>query len=379
MEAFEPALLIIMVVITMLYLLMIMVFTIGWFTVKQTGQPEVTPSIKLSVIVPARNEEDNISACLTGILSQSYPPSLYEIIVIDDHSDDQTHDIAMQYAGKANNLSILRLPENLSGKKQALDFGISNAKNDVIITTDADCSFHQHWLSTIASYWHSNNMVMASGPVVFNEGKSLFQRLQSVEFLSLIASGAGSVASGIPILCNGANLVFSKKAYYEVDGYKRKDYLVSGDDVFLMLKMRKKFGNKTIGFIKSYYAIVYTAPQKSLGAFLEQRVRWISKSRGYTNFEIIATSLIVYLFNYSIFMALALGMWSSLMLKTSFVLFLVKVFADLPLYAGITAFARKNYLLWYLFPMQIFYVFYVSFMGFAGNFLSFKWKGRKGK
>ncbi|MCK4289004.1 MAG: hypothetical protein KAW86_07360, partial [Bacteroidales bacterium] len=168
-----------------------------------------------------------------------------------------------------------------------------------------------------------------------------------------------------------------KQAFDEVNGFETKNEFVSGDDVFLLLKIRKKWGSSAINFLKNSDAVAYTGAKKSFREFISQRIRWVSKSSGYTDFSITTTALVVYLFNLGLLAGFVFGLFYYELLPVVLIMFIVKLVIDLPILIGITKFVRRRKLLWNYLPLQIIYVIYISFMGIFGNFLKFEWKGRK--
>lgn len=378
MEELFAIILVLLTIFAASYAVLIGFYTYGWFTLKKFALSGKEVSTKISVLVPARNEENNIQSLIEDLVNQKYPKNLLEIIIVDDHSEDDTIEIAASFVKDHDYIKILSLRSDEVGKKSAISRGVKEAKGELIVTTDADCHLQKNWLFTLVQYYEKDKPKFISSTVCFHHDKSFFKKLQSLEFLSLIASGAGSISMNAPVLCNGANLAYTKKAFEKVRGYESDSGFVSGDDVFLLLKIKKEFGNKTISFLKDYNALVFTEPKKSLKAFLQQRIRWISKSRGYKNLGIVTASLLVYLYNYMLFAGLIFGFWLNELLTYVFMFFVFKLIIDLPIYLSVTSFVKKTRLMLIYLPMQVLYVFYVSIIGFAGNFLNFSWKGRKG-
>ncbi len=365
--------------ITVFYILLLVAYNVAWFRSKTyliTGNP---PKTRVSVIVPARNESENIIKCLESISSQDYPSELFEIIVADDFSTDNTVSLVNDFI-KKHSLKNIRLVEllnsEISYKKQAITEAMRVSKGDLVITTDADCIVSPRWISAIVEYYETFDPVIMVGLVRFYDEKTIFQKLQSLEFLSLIVSGIASIKLGFPIICNGANLAYSKKAFDEVGGYESNEKYASGDDVFLLHKMKKKFPGR-VAFIKNYEALVKTKPQKSLSDFISQRRRWISKSSGYQDPAIIITALIVYLFNLSILVSGVLSMFNPVCFLVFIFALLTKLFIDFPLLAGISCYVKKKNLLLYYIPLQFIYIFYVVIIGITGTIGSYTWKGRK--
>ena len=362
-----------------LYVLIITYLSYGWYSLGEYNRNFSRPSTLVSILIPARNEELNILNCLTDVARQDYPSELFEIIVIDDVSQDKTVSIVKKFIDehpeKNIRLLILKEEEKNVFKKRAITHGVKQAKGTLIVTTDADCTMNEKWLSTIVNYYETYGVSMIAGPVCMNEKKSLFQKLQSLEFLSLIVSGAASITLNRPILCNGANLAYEKSSFEFANGFKENEKYASGDDIFLMHKLIKR--KERIGFIRNTDAIVYTQANNNLKSFVSQRVRWISKTRSCKDFFTILTAVIVYFFNTILLAGLITGIFFPIFYKIFLIFFVVKLFIDLPLIGGITFFMGRFQLMLFYLPMQIINIIYVPVVGLLGNFSTYSWKGRK--
>ena len=356
-----------------IYSLTILLFYIGWMKLRTFISSGIFDTIPISIIVACRNEEDNILHLLKSLSKQTYPKENTEIIIIDDHSEDNTRKIIAEYIEKNKFIKLLELPDNKTGKKEALAYGIKNSNSDIIITTDADCTTNKNWLKTIVNYYIQFKPKLLVGPVAFNyRNNNIFQKLQAFEFLSLIGSGAGAIGINQPIMCNGANLLFEKSLY---ENSNIKNHIASGDDIFLML-YAKKINKKSIHFIKSKEAIVYTRPVKSVKEFLNQRIRWTSKSKAYRDFDIIFTALIVTFANLVLAFSFAYTIWDFSFLNTFILLFIIKSIFDLLILIPVTKFFHTVKLLWLVFPLQIIYPFYIVFTVIFGLIGNFNWKDR---
>ena len=226
-----------------LYFTIIFSYTTGWFKIKNFTLTNDDIKTIISVIIPARNEENNILNLLSDLKKQNYPAGLYEVIIIDDHSTDKTYKRVLKFIKDNDNqvVKIIRLEAGQltdTYKKNAITKGIEISKGDLIVTTDADCRFGPDWLKTIAGYYEAKRCKMIIGPVAYHNETTFFEKLQSLEFLSLVAVSAGASAIGKPIMSNGANLAYEKEAFKIAGGFS-KDRFSSGDDVFLMMKFRK--------------------------------------------------------------------------------------------------------------------------------------------
>lgn len=360
-----------------LYFFLILAFSIGWFKLKTYDFSKHQPKTKISVIVAARNEEQNIESLLLDLVKQNYPKNLFELIMVDDHSVDRTAEIINDIIRDHPSIKIsyYHLDSGI-GKKEALAHGISFASGDLLITTDADCRVGKQWISTFANFYSETKAKLISAPVVYHQEQNLFQRFQSLEFLSLIACGAGSIALKRPFMCNGANLAFEKSLFEMIDGYKDHEHLASGDDVFLMQQTKVAFGADSIAFLKHKDAVVKTKAVEKFDNFLRQRKRWASKTKAYKDVFAIAIALIVFGFNLLllkllIFVLLGLMDFEVLVIAAS-----IKLIVDFPILMAVTYFGNQKKLMWYYLPIQIFYPIYISLTAVLSFFSVNKWKGR---
>jgi cellulose synthase/poly-beta-1,6-N-acetylglucosamine synthase-like glycosyltransferase len=330
---------------------------------------EEMPTTRISVIVAARNESANILACLKSIKNQTYPTDRYEIILVDDHSTDSTMDLARQISG----VHVVSAVE--PSKKAALTQGIAQATGELIVTTDADCIVSTTWLQQIADYKLRTGKKMICGPVVFDEHPSFVQGFQALDFLGMIAMGAGAIGVGRPLMCNGANLAYDRDAFIEVGGFEGIDQIASGDDMLLLHKIDDEYPG-SVGFLKSRGAMVSTGAAGTWKGFLEQRIRWSSKSFHYERKGITLALLGVYLFNLSIVLNLLLGLLFPSLLALAAAQLLWKVLVEFPLLAAAARHFRRLELLWLFLPAQAVHILYVLVVGLMGVTTKYKWKER---
>lgn len=318
------------------------------------------PESFITIITACRNEEKNLPILLGDIASQDYPPDLYEVLVIDDNSSDSTSEIAAGFTG-ITNLRVYR--NNKAGKKEALKTGIAMAKGRLIITLDADIRMNRGWLRTIVSFHKKEKPDMIICPVLLRGGRGFFNRFQELEFLSLQAITAGFAAAGDPILCNGANLSFTKEAF---DKHSRNLHveLVSGDDVFLLHSIKKEAGS-TILWLESEDATVTTATAPSLRLFLKQRARWISKSGAYVDRSIKITALAALAAVILQLTTLMAGIVETGYLVLFFTVFFIKSVPDYLLLKNTTLRYKMESLMKWFGISQFIYPFYVIAVIFA--------------
>ena len=367
----------IIMIFAALYLICIGAFTYGMFMLSRPSRvisTEAKRSGEISILIAARNEGSNIEKLLQSLYNQSFDKVKFEVIIVDDHSTDNTFEVSENFRVLHPDMNLKILKATGSGKKQAVSQALHAAENELVMVTDADCELPPRWIEVMVDYFQSHDLKMLLGPVLLSPANTLFEKLQVLEHLSLIASTAGSAAIGMPVMCNGANMMYDRLAALAVEQHRTDMSIASGDDMFLMEQFIKHFGSKSVKFILDNEAIVKTATMPNLKAFFRQRTRWTSKTKAYTNWKIIATALIVLMFNLSIVFFFAAGFFMRVF-WVFFVLYVIlKTLIDFPILRRITHFMKQQKLLHWMFPLEFIYPFYVVFTAFSGLFSNVKWK-----
>ncbi len=359
---------------TLLHVLFYLRLAQGWRKIPAVEKSE--DLIPFSVIIPARNESANIQTILKNLESQDYPKELFEVIVIDDFSEDDTVQVVQQLIASINlNLRLERLSDpTKQGKKHALTAGVKAAKYETILTTDADCWFGESWIRAYSDAFRKD-VNMVAGPVAI-EGKGIFARLQQVEFAGLIGFGAVTISEENPSMCSGANLGFKKTAFEEVGGYTNNLFTPSGDDEFLLFNIMRKFPHSTI-FLKSGDAVVHTSAHSKLRSFMNQRTRWTSKWKYNKNWK-VRMSAILFFLDYLIFYgAIAAAVLGKLDATFIMGIAIMRFMALLFFVSPVNRFMRGKSSFFPLLLFQIIYPLHVLFMGMNSIFGSYTWKGRK--
>ena len=363
------------------YGVLMALYTRGHWNLRAFVAKGKTPQTKFSIVIPARNEAANIENCIAGILAQNYPSHLFELIVIDDFSEDETANIVGSIALQYNNVRLLRLQdftkdENIVAyKKRAIEIAIEQANHPWIVTTDADCSFTNNWLASYDAYIQEHNCVMIAAPVSYKNTGSFLSVFQVLDFISLQGITAAAVGSGSHTLCNGANLCYSKEAFEHVGKFSGIDHLPSGDDMLLMHKMKKSYPEK-IGYLYAQDTVVTTAPSATLDLFIQQRIRWSSKALGYQDKIIFWILLLVYLVNFSLLVYLPVNLIETGNINNWLVFIGCKTLVEIPFMYASAKYFNQQKLLWCFLLMQPFHILYTVVAGWFGTFGSYKWKGR---
>ena len=358
--------------ILLLYSFNILRYLYGWrinsFDTKSSYFP------KVSVVIAVRNEENNILKLLSDLSLQDYPQDLFNIIIVNDHSTDGTLDLLNQELSKYPNLILHNLTTSLEGKKSAINTGVNISNHEIILSSDADCSFPNTWISSMVSGFNDKQIKLVSGPVTFYKESSLFNKLQTLEFLSLIGAGAGAIGIGNPIFCNGANMAYRRETYKKV--FDTIDLnIASGDDVFLLHAIKRKY-KSSVRFIKDVNAVVYTNAVEGFDQFINQRKRWAAKSTSFKDAYTIYTSILVLLVNFSTIYLLFFSLFHVDVFFFFLWFFLIKNIVDILFLSNVLSFfSRKDLLKWMLF-FQIFYSFYIVLVSFLSQLQTFSWKKR---
>lgn len=342
------------------------------------------PATSISVVIPARNEARNITFCLRSIAQQNYPQDLLEIIVIDDHSTDDTAALVANLQAAFPNIQLLKLADFItdkplnSYKKMAIATGIAQAQGELIVTTDADCIAQPNWLQLIASLYQEKQAKLIAAPVNFHRERNLLERFQSLDYAgTMVLTGAG-IHGRTMRLSNGANLAYPRQLFTDLAGFDGNDHLASGDDMFFAQKVAANFPDG-VHFLKHPGATVFTEAKPTWRAFLQQRTRWATKSSAYREWQITLVLALVFFFCSNIILSLLLTPFVGAVMLWLFLLQLaIKSFFDYQLLQTACRFFNRPDLMRSFFPAQMLHTLYIVVIGTLGNFVkSYEWKGRR--
>jgi len=374
--------LLLFVIILISYVVLIGSLALGFDKVKGFTLEDVEAKTSFSVIIPFRNEAENLPELLNSIAALQYPKHLFEIILVDDASEDASVAIIEAFIAAKNNasaISNIRIIKNVrkshSPKKDAITSAIQVANHNWIVTTDADCVLPKYWLDSFDAFLQKNNAHFIVAPVTYSKVNSFLKRFQLLDILSLQGATIGGFGIQKPFLCNGANLAYKKELFNTVKGFKGNTSIASGDDIFLLEKALKQDANK-VHYLKCEQAIVTTEAEKTIGHLISQRVRWASKSTNYKNSFAKIVGLLVLLTNASLICALILSIVGSINFNIFLYLFLIKCSIDfLLLFKTVRFYKQETFLSSFLFSC-ILYPFFSIYVVFVSVFTNYKWKGR---
>ncbi len=367
----------IFIILSIHYFFFLFKILTGLKKLKKTSLNDIRDEF-ISVIVPFRNEAENICRSLNSLKNLNYPLDKYEIIYVDDNSTDNSYKLLESEKGNGN-IKLLKLPGEIisnGNKKRAVEYGIKNSAGDIIITTDADCIHKKNWLRLLLNDFNPDT-VFISGPVELEDDSSLFRKIQKSEFEGLVLAGAGLIGSGTPVICNGANIAYRKKVFEEANGFDDNIKLASGEDEMLMQKISGMKKGK-IKFCWNKEALVRTESCKNLKEFLNQRKRWASKSLFYADKFLILRLTMIFLFYTGLIIQPVLIFWGHSFLWITFILsVIIKILLEFRIIKkGWEILTGRNNIFIFLLT-ELLHVPYIVFTALFGLFGNFEWKGRK--
>ena len=334
-----------------------------------------TPSV--SVIIAARNEEENIGFLLDDLLNQDYPSEKLEIVVVDDCSDDNTRVVVGEFIAKDKRIHLAetRFSESpYSHKKRAVHEGILSSSGEIIMTTDADCRVQQNWVRGKVKFFAPGVDLVAGDVIV--EGGGVLGWLEAVEFTGIQTMAAGLMNDRFPITCNGANLAYRRAAFERVNGFEGIGHMVSGDDDLLMQKIARKQLSHVI-YIPGRETAVYSRAVDSPGEFFARRARWASKISRYPSIGAVVLLSFFFVF----FTAVPIWFFTALFGVFGFgpliAGFGMKLAGDILLtFYGVIKIERVKLML--VFPLaEVLHIPYIIGVTLKGFYGSFEWRGRR--
>lgn len=364
------------------YIIQIGVAAVGFTSVRSAPEPDppdVWPSV--SVVVPARNEEHDIEACLESLRAADYPAAKIEIIVVDDFSTDGTaervraHQPAGMVGEEMGRVRLVEMPastaHNGNHKPAAVARGVDAATGDVILTTDADCTVPPTWIKSMVKRCTPETPFVA-GPVAYKHDNLFLPRLQALELIGLVGYGAGTLEMGVPTFCNSANVAYRRDV---VEACKPGPTGAAQDEMLLQYVAYDT--DRNVAFNPDPGALITTSPAVSFPAYLQQQARWAHMGLRYPFALPKAMVVSLWAAHAALFLtgaaALALPAWRQPML----VVFLVKMAVDATLATPAARHFGQRGLLRSAVPTELLLLFAVPLVGILGTFGAVEWKGRE--
>ena len=323
----------------------------------------------LTLIIPFRNEESRINNLLISIENQESLNCIKKFIFVDDHSSDSSVELVRNWNLKNNlNCQILSL-KNDFGKKKSIDFGVKNSNSEYIMTLDADVTFNHLFFRKLEQKLElKSDLYLIS--VIENNGLFISRIISLV--IGLITVGMANLK--LPILANGAGLIFRKSTYINHQPFSSNFHISSGDDIFL-LKSFIKNGN-SITTISGNSLTIQTQGSTSFKSLLLRSLRWSSKMKISGLFISNLLGLLIVLCNLSMFPLVFFYLKYSFTIALFLILF--KLIIDTVVLVVACLRFKEYSQIKYSFPMFFIYPFILVLIIIL-NMINYnqKWKGRK--
>lgn len=378
-----------MVIISLVLMLLIINYVVLYGVLlknngHQSQSAKDNTSLFVSIVIPFRNEAQNLNSLFQSIECLNYPKSHFEVILINDHSTDDSLKIAKQRMAESDVKFILLELEEKEGKKNALETGFRVSIGEILIQTDADVVIQEEWISEHVKGHQCQDAFLLCGSVHLTTKNSIFHRLQQMEFNALMMSTKITINAHLPVMCNAANMSFKREVINSVFDSYAKIKSSSGDDVFLMHEIAQKYGAKKIHYLDSLESVVFIKATNSLRDFVNQRSRWVKKSREYAPLFPKYFTLSIIFANFSllglaIFMVIGIYFQTYLWIIIFIVGFLIKWLADIVVLKKY----RKDKPKWYQknclmdsLLLEMIYPLYIIVVGLNSLFAKQMWKGR---
>lgn len=368
-----------LILIALIYIVLILFFIKGFNHVSNFKLTENNNHRKFTIIIPFRNEANNISLLANSLEQIDYPNSHFEVLFINDGSNDNSVPLLTEFIIKNPNWKLLdNQRKSKSPKKDAIDTAIKQAKFDWIITTDADCIVPKKWLQIFSDFMNShkeNSCLFIAAPVSYKVNTSFLHQFQLIDFLSLIGTTIGSFGVNKPFMCNGANLCYHKQTFIDLNGFEGNNNIASGDDVFLLEKFVANNPNQ-VYYLKANAALVITQPENTFKGLINQRIRWASKTSNTNNNFAKLIGVEVFLENIVLLWSIFFGIWHTEIRLMAVFIILSKFVVDYLLINKAHLFVHqkmkfKNYLL-----SSLLYPFFVVYIVVKSQFTKVVWKDR---
>jgi cellulose synthase/poly-beta-1,6-N-acetylglucosamine synthase-like glycosyltransferase len=327
----------------------------------------------VSIIIPFRNEAENLGDLIKSLSIVDYSTDLLEVILVNDHSEDHFKEVIDLFEKSFPfKITVLSLPRQLTGKKSAISAGIKHSHSEIILTSDADCIVPKDWVQKMQAPFEIEHIQLVSGSVVFNS-KNFLSSIFQMEFAPLIGVGAVSIELGNPNMANGANLAFRKRTFENLNPYADNISIPSGDDVFLLQKVKTEYPN---GVFFQKDAIVETQAPRDFKTFYRQRKRWAAKWSATSRLADSLPALVIWSFHLIYITAIIYSIIVSQFVILLPVL-LLKIVSEALFISIILKSQSKKFKLTVFVFLQLFYSLYVLIFGLLANFGSYTWKERK--
>jgi len=367
------------IIISLTYFLLLFFFILGFRRIKEFKSLKSNENTNFSIVIPFRNEAENLPELLRSIAQINYPKSKFEIIFVNDDSNDASIEIIENSKIENPKLKLCLINnqrKSNSPKKDAIDLAVRKSNFDWIVTSDADCILPENWLKILSEFIRVKNPKMVVMPVLYLNQNNFLTNFQILELLSLQGVTMGSFGINMPFLCNGANLCYEKICFFEFDGFTGNEKIASGDDIFMLEKMVNKYPSH-VKYLKSKEVIVKTKTENKFSDLINQRVRWAKKTASYDSNFGKFVGLSVLLMNFWVILLLLLAIFNYISWHPFAYVFSIKFIIDFLLLYPTSVFFQKQKVLKHYLMISFLYPFFNVYVAILSFRKSYEWKGRK--
>ena len=375
--------------------LSIYLLALAWFILGLLRQdpPRTDHQPTVAVIVAARNGSPHLPRLVEQLLSQDYPHSRLEILVVDDGLSGLNRTILQDLSRKHTHLRVVPSSDGdaqLAQLKRANDAGIQNSRGELLLFTAGDCQVGAGWVDAMVSYFLPEvdyvvgwSEVAADFPTAdasgAGESSAPFRVFEQLDFFILMLAARGAALMGTHWACSGQNQAYRRSLYEGMGGFSALAHRLQGDDS-IFLQLARKRANARVTFAIHPRSQVVTAPSESLQHFLYQRIRWAADALAMWRYNPAFLPIPVATFGAN---ALILVLAGTAMVNAATVLpvllpgILLKVAVEAAfLWIGTAKLDRRglgrHFLLWFVFQWP--YITLVGLGSFLGNRL--RWRLR---
>lgn len=368
-------LLILALVLLLCYSLLMLLYFTGLMIMKDQVREEWHPQLEVSLVIPFRNEAKHLPGILADLLAQDYPAHLFSVLMVNDHSTDGSQAVVRSITENHDHFTFLDLPDGRSGKKEAIAYALSKVTTPWVLQTDADCRVGPGLISSHMCHQSLHSSELVAGMVSTGQaGGGFLEAFERLDLLALNGSGAGSFAVDRPIMCSGANLLYSMKLYRESRIFDPSALVQSGDDMFLLIAARKL--KRRVSFNPGRESRVLTAPVEGLAALIGQRIRWGAKSVHYGMAGIqsvaVLVSLVALLMLFApLWIFLRPELWGWILGGTG-----LKLLVDFLIIVAASRKTGQTLTLWWYLPAALLHPLYMATVILGSILGKSRWKGR---
>lgn len=323
----------------------------------------------VTVLVCARDEENNIGNCVASLAKLHYPKEKLELLVVDDKSTDRTPQILEEWSAKLQHLRVYRTGpeiEHLKGKVNALTQGMDAATGEFVMITDADCTVQPNWIRDYLKFYNKDTGMVAS--ITLLDIDRFFDGVQSIDWSYLLGIAMACTNIGVPLSVIGNNMSVRRAAYESVGGYRKIPFSITEDYALFKAIWHQKPWK--IKFRLTRESVVMSKATPDFKTWWRQKHRWVKGGEG-----LKTIGWVIFILGLLANAATVVGFFV-LPLFAALMVVAVKWIADLMIILPVLSRTRKQHLLRFFLLYEPYLLLFVLSMPIMIMQKNVKWKGR---